>query len=352
LKAVRLHGPGDIRFEEVEPPGPPGPAEVLVSPTWAGICGTDVKEYVGQGGTVPDQPHPLTGAHKPQILGHEFAAVVEATGEGVTEVGVGDRVVVMPLHSCGVCHQCRSGEYILCPNKAWVGLSTGWGGFGDQALVRSYQVDRLTDMSDEQGALVEPAAVSLNAVLRAGVNPGAYVLVVGAGPIGCFAIQASLLSGASRVFVSDPNPRRSAIAERIGATALSGPPQDQVEALLDQTQGRGVDRAIDCAGKDGTLALCVMALTPGGAVSVPSVHKGESTVDLRSLTRKPVSIIGSLGYTRDAWHRTIDLIEKGRYPVEQIVTSRIGRDAIIADGFEALSDGERGELKVLVDVGA
>jgi len=351
MRAVRVHGLRDIRIDEVPDPGAPRPFEILVAPLWGGLCGTDIKEYVGPVGSVPDQPHPLTGACKPLILGHEFSANVVAVGSAITNVRPGDHVAVMPLHYCGQCPLCLRGDFILCPHKAWLGISDRWGGFGDLALVQSYQVTSLGSLTDEQGALVEPAAVSLNAVLRAGVTSGDAVLIVGCGPIGSLAILASLVAGAAKVYVSEPNPRRAAIALQLGAAAnLEGERAQQVQRIRDLTNGMGVDVAIDCAGKAGTVNLCIESLRPGGVLSVPSVHPGPMEIDIRSVTRKPVSVVGSLGYTQEAWDRTVALIASGRYPVDRVVRSRTPRDEIVTGGFEALIDAGRGELKVLVEV--
>jgi (R,R)-butanediol dehydrogenase / meso-butanediol dehydrogenase / diacetyl reductase len=258
---------------------------------------------------------------------------------------------VMPLHHCGACPLCLRGHFILCPNKAWLGISDRWGGFGDLALVQSYQVTRLGSLTDEQGAVVEPAAVSLNAVLRGGVASGDTVLIVGSGPIGALAILAARVAGATRIYMIEPNAKRAAIALQLGATAnLEGDRARQAQQIRDLTDGLGVDVAIDCAGKAGTVSLCIDAVRPGGVVSVPSVHPGPMEIDIRSVTRKPVSVVGSLGYTREAWDRTVALIAAGRYPVERVVTSRTPRDEIVAGGFEALVDPGRGELKVLVEV--
>jgi (R,R)-butanediol dehydrogenase/meso-butanediol dehydrogenase/diacetyl reductase len=124
----------------------------------------------------------------------------------------------------------------------------------------------------------------------------------------------------------------------------------QVAQINDLTNGLGVDVTIDCAGKEGTVNLCIDSVRPGGVVSVPSVHRGSMDIDIRSVTRKPVSIVGSLGYSRAAWDRTVALIAAGKYPVERVVTSRVPRAEIIAGGFDALVDGGRGEVKILVEV--
>lgn len=350
MKAIRAHAIGDIRFEDVAAPPDPGPGEVLVAPLWCGICGSDVKEYAGPVGGVPTTPHPLTGAMKPLILGHEFSARVVVVGPGVRTHAVGERVAVMPLLYCGRCTQCLRGEYLFCEVAAFSGLSGRWGGLADLALVRTHQLTPLGGLSDEVGALVEPAAVALGAVINARVAPGDSVLVVGCGPIGALVILALEAVGAT-VYASDPNEARAANAAKLGADeVLHGDNATQLAQLRELTHRRGLDSAIDCAGKPGTVDLCIAAVKPGGVVCVPGVHSAPTVVDVRTMTRKPVSIVGSLAYTRAVWDRTLALIQSGRFPVERVLTRRISRDRIVQDGFQALMDPDRFEMKILVRV--
>jgi (R,R)-butanediol dehydrogenase/meso-butanediol dehydrogenase/diacetyl reductase len=351
VKAVRAHAIGDIRLDDVAPPEAPGRDEVLVAPVWCGICGSDVKEFAGPVGGVPVTPHPLTGAMKPLILGHEYSARVVAVGPGVRDRVEGERVAIMPLLYCGRCPQCVRGEYLFCAVVAFSGLSMRWGGLGDLALLRSYQVTPLGELSDEVGALVEPAAVALAAVLNARVMPGDCVLVVGCGPIGALVILALLARGAT-VLASDPNEARAANALRLGARAVvRGDNATQLTELRELMGGRSIDVAIDCAGKPGTVDLCILSVKPGGIVCVPGVHSAPTVIDVRTVTRKPVSIVGSLAYTRAVWDKTLALIAGGRFPVERVITSRTTRDRIVPDGLQALMDPGRQEMKILVRVG-
>ena len=188
MRALRFHAARDLRIEEVDEPAAPGPNEVVVQVVTCGICGTDLHEYVAGPIVTPVEPHPLTGARNPQILGHEFAGDVVATGAGVTSVGEGDRVAIMPLAYCGTCTYCRRGLQHLCATMGCVGLSHAWGGMAQLATVAEYQVVRLPDaVSYQQGALIEPTAVAAYGVERGGVAPGDRVLITGAGPIGALA---------------------------------------------------------------------------------------------------------------------------------------------------------------------
>ncbi len=185
MKAIRIHGPKDVRLDDVDDPGEPGPFEVRVAPVWCGLCGSDLKGYLGNG----------IGAEGPlRVMGHEFSAVIEAVGQGVDPGRVGERVCIMPLEHCGHCVDCHRGDFNLCANRSFLGLygeSALGGGLADHVVVKDYQAIPLDGLSDEQGALVEPAAVALNAIIEAGVGPGHTVLVVGAGAIGSLVVLAA-----------------------------------------------------------------------------------------------------------------------------------------------------------------
>jgi (R,R)-butanediol dehydrogenase/meso-butanediol dehydrogenase/diacetyl reductase len=180
----------------------------------------------------------------------------------------------------------------------------------------------------------------MNAVERAGVRPGDAVLVMGCGPIGALVILAALAGGAAAVLAVEPNDARAERAAGLGA-ALRSP--GDIEAS-------DVDVAFDCAGHGDSLACCVSAVRPGGTVCVPAVHRGSATVDVRAITRANLSVVGSMGYTRAVWDRTLELIRARRLPVESVVTARIASAEVVERGFAALASPSQAELKVLVSI--
>jgi (R,R)-butanediol dehydrogenase/meso-butanediol dehydrogenase/diacetyl reductase len=356
VKAVRLHAVGDIRVDDNVPEPPePGPYEAVVAPLWGGLCGTDLKEYVGPGGGFPVNPHPVSGAGMPLIIGHELSARIVALGSRVGEVApgvsVGDEVAVMPLQYCGHCYQCRRGVFVLCPRKVWTGITSHWGGLGGLALVESYQLTPLDGISSKSAALIEPAAVALNAVMRADVRPGDVVFVAGAGAIGLFAIMSAQLSGAGYVIASESNPHRADIARSLGAEVVAPDVLEERVRELTRDQG-GVDVALECASKPAALTTCVAVTRPGGTVGVPAVHPHSADTDIRRVTREQLTVVGSLGYSQEVWERTAALVRAGRMPVDRAVTATIEQDDTVTKGFAALAEQPSKELKVLIRVNA
>jgi (R,R)-butanediol dehydrogenase/meso-butanediol dehydrogenase/diacetyl reductase len=323
MRAARFHDARDIRVEDIpDPSGELGPGQVLVAPKWCGICGTDLHEYVAGPIVTPAQPHPLTGATLPQVLGHEFSAEVQAVGSEVTNVRAGDRVSIMPLAYCGACFYCARGLNHLCTRMGCVGLSWEWGGFAPLAVVEHYQAWRLPDdLSYQQGALVEPAAVAAYGVSRGGVQPGDRVLVAGAGPIGALAVLAALAAGAGEVYLSEPHERRARRAERLGAAAILDPSQTDGPAWVkERCDGIGVDVALECAGTEPALQACMAATRTRGNVAQVGLHVRPAAIDAMQLAEREITLIGTWAYSVHEWPRIMNMVAAVAFPLERVVT--------------------------------
>ena len=332
MRALRFHTAGDLRVEEVQAPLEPSADEVIVRVANCGICGTDLHEYVAGPIVTPTEPHPLTGAKNPQILGHEFAGDVVAVGAGVAAVAVGDRVAIMPLVYCGSCAYCRRGFQHLCSTMGCVGLSHPWGGMAELAAVAAHQIVRLPEeVSYRQAALIEPTAVAAYAVERAGIAPGDSVLITGAGPIGALAALCASAAGAAAIYISEPNPGRRARAEALEVATIVDPTSTDVPGLLrEETEGLGVDVAIECSGH------------PAG------FFVGEATVEPMLWSLNDLTIVGTWCYWVYGFERIAAQIATGRLPVEKIITSTVGLDDA-PESFAQLASGSASEIKVLVD---
>jgi (R,R)-butanediol dehydrogenase/meso-butanediol dehydrogenase/diacetyl reductase len=352
MKAARYYGEKDIRIEEVENPRIKFDDEVLVEPLYCGICGTDLHEYVVGPIVTPTSPHPLTGVTLPQTFGHEFSARVVEVGSAVQTVKVGDRVAIMPAIVCGRCDECRTGRGHLCRRFACTGLSAETGGLGELAVLKEYQVAVLPEeVTDIQGAVVEPACVAAYGVDRVGIAGGDIVLVTGAGPIGMLsALYASAL-GASEVVVSDPNPERAAFAATFGLGRVVNPMDAGFDDLMKEiTQGKGFDRTIECSGSTPGLQAGIEYTKRSGKIAQTGLHTKPATIDAMKLSEKDLSIVGNWCYLITDWPRIIRMAASGRYPIEKVVSSVIELDDVVTKGFDVLIDPNGNQMKVLTKV--
>ncbi|MBG6056529.1 (R,R)-butanediol dehydrogenase/meso-butanediol dehydrogenase/diacetyl reductase [Salinibacterium sp. CAN_S4] len=350
MKAAVFHGAKDIRVEDVAAPAELGVGDVLLKPYWCGICGTDLHEYAMGPIVTPATPHPLNGSVLPQILGHEFSAEVMKVGPGVVGITAGQRVSVMPLLYCGTCYYCRRSLNHLCQSMACVGLSFQWGGIAEFAVVPASHLSVLPDeVSDLQGALVEPGAVAAYGVDTAQVRPGDTVLITGAGPIGALASLYAASIGA-RVFISELNPTRAALARSLDVGEVLDPSAIDVSAWIkDATEGIGVDAVIECSGNERALQTALTSVRSAGRISQTGLHTRAASIDPMILSEHDITLSGTWCYPVTDWPRIIDLIARGRYPVEKVVSATIAIDDVVEHGFETLLSPTGDQVKVLVN---
>jgi (R,R)-butanediol dehydrogenase / meso-butanediol dehydrogenase / diacetyl reductase len=352
VKAVRYYGRKDIRVEAVEEPTGFAPNQLLVKPLWTGICGTDLHEYIAGPIVTPATPHVFTGATLPQILGHEFSAEVMEVGKEVAHVKKGDRISVQPLVMPMNDYYSRRGLNHLSEKMGCVGLSWEWGGMSDLAVINDYNAAKVPDsVSDEEAAMIEPAAVALYAVDRGGIQAGSTVLIAGAGPIGALTILCAHAAGAAKIFVSEPNPTRRKTIENWGICAGTFDPRsaDVVALVKDQTEELvGVDVALECVGNESALNTCVEAVRRRGVVVQAGLHVGKAKTDPMLWALKDITIEATWCYPITIWPRIIGLIESGKLPVAKIIDERIRAEDAISKGFDVLTSAANNKLKILV----
>jgi len=353
MRAVRFHGAKDIRVEQVaEPETGLAPDDVLIAPIVTGICGTDLHEYLAGPVVTPQEPHVYTGATNPQTLGHELSATVLATGDAVAHVSAGDRISVQPLLSPRNDYYGKRGLYHLSPDMACVGLSWAWGGMAEQAVIKDYNAQPLpAGITDDQAAMIEPAAVALYGVDRGGITAGSTVLVSGAGPIGALTVLAAKAAGASTIIVSEPNPNRRQIISRIAPyAAVVDPGTGDLPGLVrDLTEeGVGVDVALECVGLEVSLDACVEAVRRQGRVVQVGLHMKPASVDAMLWALKDITVEATWCYPTQIWPRIARMISAGDFPVEKIITARIDAEDVVDQGFEALLNPSGEHLKILV----
>jgi len=358
MRALRFYEARKLSVEDVPEPGEPGPGQVLLRPLMCGICGTDLHEYTDGPIVTPASPHPLTGVALPQIMGHEFSATVVSVGWDVTSVREGELCTVMPLIYCGQCHECARGQGHLCRTMACTGLSSAWGGLADLAIVSASQVVPVAaTMTPRQAALIEPAAVAAYGVDRGRLQPGQTVLITGAGPIGSLAALYALAAGARRVVISEPDPARRAraagLGEGIGEIVTADPAAAPVtELIAGLTGGVGADLAVECAGQESALNLCLDAVRPAGTVVQTALHIRPASIRAETLALKDLTLAGTWCYPVQDFPRVAGLVAAGRFPVERVVSSVVPLEAAVTRGFDQLITRGSGEVKVLIEVSA
>jgi (R,R)-butanediol dehydrogenase/meso-butanediol dehydrogenase/diacetyl reductase len=224
-------------------------------------------------------------------------------------------------------------------------------GIAERAVVPEANVAVLPDeVSDVQGAVVEPGAVAAYGVDTARVRPGDTVLIAGAGPIGALASLYAAALGA-RVFVSEVNPVRAAMVAGFDiGTVLDPTAVDVAGWLRDATDGIGVDAVIECSGNERALQTAIDAVRSAGRISQTGLHTRPASIEPMKLSEHDITISGTWCFPVTDWPRIIGLIARGRYPVEKAVTAGIEMADVVPGGFEALVDPKGDQVKVLVRV--
>lgn len=257
MKAIVFHDVGDIRLDEVPEPRLQEPTDAIIRITTSAICGTDLHFVRGT----------VAGMKKGTILGHEAVGIVEALGDDVRNLQVGDRVVVASTIACGNCVYCRAGYYAQCDNANPQGKTAGTAFFGgpeNSGAFHGLQAEKARIPFANIGLIKLPPEISDDqAILLSDIFPTGYfgakmaeitdgdtVAVFGCGPVGQFAIASAKLLGAARVFAIDRLPDRLQMARAQGAETINFDEEDPVEAIARMTNGIGVDRAIDAVGVD------------------------------------------------------------------------------------------------------
>jgi (R,R)-butanediol dehydrogenase / meso-butanediol dehydrogenase / diacetyl reductase len=344
-RAVRWHGPGDVRLETVELPSP-APGEVLVAVAYCGVCGSDLHEVKdGPHGIPVSRPHPLSGAVAPLTLGHEFSGTVVAVGADA-DVAVGTPVAVEPNYRCGRCVACGEGRYEVCDGFGFAGLM-GDGGLAEYVLVPAYMVHPLPDGMDlATAAVLEPAAVALHAVRRSTVDAGSSALVVGLGPVGILVCAMLREAGVELVVGIDPVPARRELAVRFGASTVLGPDEDVVSTV--RRLSGGVHVAFEVVGAQAAFDQALACLRPGGELMLLGLVD-RLCVPALDMVNAELRISTSVGY-RDCHDELIGLLAAGRLDLGALVTDVVALADAPAALLRMATEGSRG-VKTLVRCG-
>jgi threonine 3-dehydrogenase len=318
-----------------------GPGEVLIAVRHAGVCGTDLH--------IADWNHWAQGRIKPPIVvGHEFAGEIEACGEGVTELKVGQLVTAEGHIVCGHCLQCRTGNSHICKNTRIIGVDRD-GAFAEYITMPATNVLTLDGIPTEIGAIMDPMGNAFHTVLTAEI-PGSTVFVVGCGPIGCFAVGIARAAGATKVIASDVNPKRLALAEKMGAhVVINAKKEDVVQRVLAETANEGVDVVCEMSGVPTALHQALAAVRMGGRVQLLGIPEGEVPIDFANeIIFKGLTLYGVIGRKMyETWHQMRRYLTAGQFDPRPVITHKFPL-AKIDDALAAIRSGDAG--KVILEI--
>ncbi|MFD2415156.1 zinc-dependent alcohol dehydrogenase [Amycolatopsis pigmentata] len=326
----------------VEPAGttPPPPGHVRIDVAYTGICGTDLHIFHGD---MDARVGP------PGVIGHEMSGRIARIGEDVDGWRPGDPVTVMPLSWCGRCPACQAGHAHICERLVFLGVDAS-GSLQSSWTVPAATLVRLPpDLRLDHAALVEPTAVAVHDVKRAGLRPGEQAIVVGGGPIGLLIALVARRSGAD-VLVVEPDSYRRSVAESLGLRALDPSADGLTDAVGRWTEGAGATVAFEVSGAAAGVETAVDALATRGRLVQVAIHSVPREVNLHRFFWRELTLLGARLYDRDDFQAAVRLIAGGDVPAATLI-SRIEPLERAADAFAALESGA-GVMKILIDCGA
>ena len=334
MKAVRLHAFNQSpQIDEVPDPKITHPLDVIVKIGGAGVCRTDLHIILGQWDSRMNTPLPYT-------LGHENAGWVSEVGSAVTNVAVGDTVILHPTPTCGLCHACRAGDDMHCINSTFPGLSTD-GGMAEYLLTSAracIKLDPSTQPKDV-AALADAGITAYHAVRKALplLYPGTTCVVIGAGGLGHIGIQSLAALSATRIIVVDRNPDALKLAEQLGASHTVVADGNQVEAVKELTDGNGANVVLDFVAEEGAENEGWDMTAPGGSYFVIG-YGGTLHIPTLDIVSTERNVIGNIVGTYNELAELMQLAQAGKVTLH---TRTYPLDAAV----EALNDLDAGRVR-------
>ena len=340
MKAAVVTRPGTVLVREV-PDLRPGPGDVLIRVTSAGVCGTDV--------------HIVTGHHVqatlPLVPGHEIAGHVESLGEGVRDLAVGQAVAVDPVIACGTCHFCRRGLRNHCLRFGAIGV-TQPGGFARYVIAPAANTYPVGDLPLDQAVFAEPLGCIVWGLKRLDPPLASTALLFGAGPIGLLLLQGLLAKGVARVTVVDPVERRLEIARQLGA-GLTLTPGGELNGTLRDAAPYGFEVVAEATGNPAVVEGMLAYAAPGGKILIFGVSPEAAGVAVSryDVCAKDLSIIGSFSLA-GTFPEALTLLAAGRIKTAPLVSHRLPLEGLAEFLTRDRRAAREDSIKVLIDPGA
>ena len=335
MKAIRIVEPGKMELCELPMPEP-GPGEALLRIRVCGICGADVASYTGN--------QPFTSY--PRIPGHEFSGEIVSLPAGYAgELKPGDVVTANPYFNCGTCYSCRRGHVNCCHDNRTMGVQRD-GSFCEYVAMPVERIYGGRGLSAEQLALIEPFSIGWHALSRCAVKPGDRVLVVGAGPIGLFALISARQRGAL-VYSADLLDGRLEKAKAFGAAGTVNTGRESLADFTASVTDGGFDVCVEACGAPETFLACIDSCAFAGNIVLIGNGKRDTTFLHSVLLKKELNVYGSRNSLPDDFRSLIDLVADGSVDPLPMV-SAVYPAGRCQEAFDALVHNDGSLAKVLV----
>ena len=334
-----MTAPKQITFREIPVPEP-GDDQVLVKIMKIGVCGSDIHVYHGT--------HPFTSY--PVTQGHEVSAKVVSWGANVSGFSEGQRVTIEPQVYCGKCYPCTHGKYNLCEELKVMGFQTT-GTASEYFAVDASKVTPLPEgMTFNEGAMIEPLAVTVHAAKRFPELEGSKVVVLGAGPIGILLAQSCKALGAAQVMVTDVSDYRLELAKECGADVVYNTlNKDFGEAMIESFGPDKADVIYDCAGNDITMGQAIKYARKGSTIILVAVFGKMATVDLAVLNDHELDLNTTMMYRHEDYVDAIRLVGEGKIQLKPLMSKHFAfKDYLQA--YQYIDENRETTMKVLIDV--
>lgn len=342
MKAIRIHGPRDARYEEIPDPEP-GPDDVLIKVKSVAICGTDIELFDGT------MFYIKSGMTKyPFIPGHEWSGEVVEPGSNVTAFRPGDAVVGECSIGCRKCKKCQGGNYHLCADRRETGLIGQPGGMAQFISYPQHFLHKVDGLSYEQAAFIEPTGVAVNPAHKTRITPADRVAVVGPGPIGLFAVQIARAYGAKQVVLVGGSDSRLLAGLDLGADAVADYRKGHVgDQVREATCGEMADVVIEAVGRKSVWPMISSIVAPMARVAMTGLFAGEiCDVDFDPLVVREITVFGCLG-APGMWPECISLHQRGLVRTDRIITHRMALEDF-AEAVEISRTRRDGAIKVVL----
>ena len=337
MKAILWKGLYDLEYIDApEPQVKPGWVKIKVQAV--GLCATEVHIISGK----------FEAGEPPHILGHEVCGDIIEVGEGCNPANIGKRVVVETYVGCGECEFCKTNRKHLC-SAGEIGYPPYNGGDAQYIVVPEGCVRFLKDnISYDEGAIMEAVACPFGAVVNADLKEGQTVLVMGAGVAGLSFIQSALALGAKKVFCAVRNDAKAELVRQFGGEVIDLRTQNLKDAILEQTNGLGVDLAIDAAGAPITIKQCFDTVKSGGKVMLYGITAKDAQVELPVVDciLRQITVVGYTG-NELAWDQLIDLVSEGKINLKKMVT-KVMPLSQFREAVDLLENGGPSIIKVVL----